>query len=174
MSGHGEPARTAASDPPPKWPVLTPSIEALAERLAEAVAEHVVPLPAAGVRGPPCGRSCLAGSWRVAQRARVARLGRSEREVGMQEVLRSWRLSHLVVATERSEYEVEGAEPALSPGMALFGLGVDRTTLYETIDSKSRVIPSALSALGGCVFGATSAGRDRRVRTDRRAGGRPG
>ena len=30
--------------------------------------------------------------------------------------------------------------------MALFGFGVDRTTLYETFDSKSRVMPSALSA----------------------------
>ena len=74
----------------------------------------------------------------------------------MQEVLRSWRLSHLVVATERSEYEVEGAEPALSPGMALFGFGVDRTTLYETIDSSYRrrcppwaVASSALPAQAG-------------------------
>ena len=61
-------------------------------------------------------------------------------------MLRSWRLSHLWSRPSAASCEVEGAEPALSPGMALFGFGVDRTTLYETFDSKSRVMPSALSA----------------------------
>ena len=37
-------------------------------------------------------------------------------------------------------YEVEGAEPALSPGMALFVFGVDRTTLYEAFDRWDRVL----------------------------------
>ena len=48
-------------------------------------------------------------------------------------MLRSSRLSDLVVATERSEYEVEGAEPALSPGMARFGVGWTARAL--TLDS---------------------------------------
>ena len=41
---------------------------------------------------------------------------------------------------EPTEYEVEGAEPALSPGMALFVFGVDRTTLYEAFDRWDRVL----------------------------------
>ena len=57
-----------------------------------------------------------------------------------QALLRSPWLSGLAVETEPTEYEVEGAEPALSPGMALFVFGVDRTTLYEAFDRRDRVL----------------------------------
>ena len=57
-----------------------------------------------------------------------------------QALLRSPWLSGLAVETEPAEYEVEGAEPALSPGMALFVFGVDHTTLYEAFDSWDRAL----------------------------------
>ena len=98
---------------------------------------YVFPPPACAARFA----SKLLGEMMVGRVTRAALLvpaGLDEKWA--QALLRCRLLGGLVVETGPAEYEVEGAGAALSPGMALFVFGVDRTTLYEAFDPWGRVL----------------------------------
>ena len=58
-----------------------------------------------------------------------------------QMLLRSSRLTALVVETERTEYAVEGGKPVKAPEpMALYLFGVDRDALYDAFDPWGKVL----------------------------------